>query len=72
MESTQRAVSANTAPLSEEDWDELIDFIREEYLVRDRGIHDVFGSLQERKPQMTYVYILILTILLRVYFLILV
>lgn len=56
MESDQLLVSTNTTSLSEKDWDELIDFIREKFLVKNRGIKDVFESLRQRHPYATYVY----------------
>ncbi|KAI1778010.1 ankyrin [Hypoxylon cercidicola] len=54
MESEQPVVSNKTAPPSGKDWDELIDFVREEYLAKNRGIKDVFESLRLRNSLVTY------------------
>ncbi|KAI1660767.1 ankyrin [Daldinia decipiens] len=52
MESEQAMVPRNI-PVSEELWREWKDFIYEEFIVNDRGIHEVFESLKQRNPQVT-------------------
>ncbi|KAI2620020.1 ankyrin [Hypoxylon sp. NC1633] len=54
MSSGQLVIANQSTPLSEKDWDGWMDFVREEFLVKDRRIEDVCKSLQQLNPQVTY------------------
>ncbi|KAI1377504.1 ankyrin [Hypoxylon crocopeplum] len=53
MESQQLVVTRNGARLTDKDWDEWLDFIREEYLVKDGRLEDVCETLRQLNSQVT-------------------
>lgn len=55
MESGHAIAPRSVAGPSEDEWSQWMDFVREEYLVKDRGIEEVFESLKQLNPQVKLV-----------------
>ncbi|KAI0387461.1 ankyrin [Hypomontagnella monticulosa] len=53
MGSEQPAVLENTSAVSEDDWERWMDYIREEFLVKDHSLDEVLKSLQQINPHVT-------------------
>ncbi|KAI1412227.1 ankyrin [Hypoxylon sp. FL1857] len=50
---TEQSMTLNSRSVSESEWNEWSGFVREEFLIKDRGLHEVAGSLEQRNPHVT-------------------